>query len=351
MWFLSSLLSSELPNFRQFSTMLDKSSIPGDVTLQASGLIALADLSAVTVRTALIGSGSYFDVLVIAPGMHQQQSAGEINRGEFPMTAAMTTGYVFRVENPATVNYLQNIGVTAHLVTAHVYPHPSCDENLSRQNQFIRSFFVTGVPATFLYALCPALTIIVVVLLCIIQDWWALGVLGGFALARFINIVVVKRRNEKGWKGAEEKGVNGDLLILLSQDRWVRLQGSVDDLKAVTAGQWLRDLTTIESFAVTCATMLVYVSAVLAFNASTIGSLLIAGLLLSTVALLTLCNSSTQCLQMCDRVIRRVRTSERYPRRTALADQLITEMGRKDWAIGMGLVLPDKPNEGRAVMV
>ncbi|PBK87612.1 hypothetical protein ARMGADRAFT_1016465 [Armillaria gallica] len=346
MWFLSSLL----PNIRQFSSMLDRSSIPGDVTLQASGFIALADISAVTVRTALVGSTTYFDVLVIAPGMHQQQSAGEINRGEFPTTGAMTTGYVFRVENPATVNYLQNIGITGHLVTAHVYPHPSCDENLSRQNKLIRSFFVTGVPATLLYALCPALTIIVVVLLCVIQDWWGLGVLGGFALARFINMVVIKRRNEKGWKGEPEKGANGDLLILLSQDRWVRLQGSVEDLKAVTAGQWLRDLTAIESFAVTCATMAIYVSAVLAFNASTIGNLLIAGLLLSTVALLTLCNSSTQCLQMCDRVIRRVRISERYPRRRVLADQLVAEMGRKDWAIGMGLVLPD-PGERGAVNV
>ncbi|SJL14835.1 uncharacterized protein ARMOST_18306 [Armillaria ostoyae] len=329
--------------------MSDTSSISGNVTLQASGFIALADISAVTVRTALVGSASYFDVLVIAPGMHQQQSAGEINRGEFPTTGAMTTGYVFRVENPATVNYLQNIGITGHLVTARVFPHPSYDENLSRQNKLIRSFFVTGVPATVLYALCPALTIIVVVLLCVIQDWWGLGVLGGFALARFINMVVVKRRNEKGWKGASEKG-DGDLLILLSQDRWVRLQGPVDDLKAVTAGQWLRDLTAIESFAVMCATMLVYVSAILAFNASTIGSLLIAGLLLSTVALLTLCNSSTQCLQMCDRVIRRVRISERYPRRRVLADQLVAEMGRKDWAIGMGLVLPD-PGERGAVNV
>ncbi|KAK0200604.1 hypothetical protein DFS33DRAFT_1362909 [Desarmillaria ectypa] len=346
MWFLPSFISFELPNFRQFSSMLDPSPTSGKVTLQAAGLIALADVSAASVRTALVGSASIFDTLVIVPGMHQQQSADEINRGEFPTTGAMTTGYVFRVENPATVNYLQDIGVTGHLVTAHVSPSPSYDERLSKQNKLIQSLLVAGVPATLLYALCPVLTIIAFVLLGVIRDWWALGVLGGFALSRLINTVVIKRRDEKGWKGAMEKGEKGDLLILLSQDRWVRLQGSIEDLKAVTAGQWLRDLTAAERFAVTCATMLVYASAVLAFNASTAGSLLIAGLLLSTVALLTLCNSSTQCLQMCDRVIRKVRISERYPRRRVMADQLVAEMGRKDWAIGMGLILPDPGEKG-----
>ncbi|KAK0451149.1 uncharacterized protein EV420DRAFT_1337733 [Desarmillaria tabescens] len=350
MRFLPSFISSELANFRQFSSMLDESSIQGNVTLQAAGLIALADISAVTIRTALTGSESVFDVLVIAPGMHLQQSAGEINHGEFPTTGAMTTGYVFRVENPATVSYLQNIGITGRLVTAHVDPSPSFDENLSEENKLLQSLFVAGVPATLLYALCPALTIVVVVLLGVVRDWWALGSLGGFVLARFINMVVIKRRNEKGWKGVPEKGQNGDLLILLSQDRWVRLRGTVEDLKAVTAGQWLRDLTATESFAVTCATMLIYVSAVLAFNASTVGCLLIAGLLLSTVALLTLCNSSTQCLQMCDRIVRRVRISDKYPRRRVMADQLVAETGRKDWAVGMGLILPD-PGERGAVNV
>ncbi len=349
MRFLSPYITFELSDFRQFSSMFDKSSIPDNVTLQAAGLVALADLPAVTIRTALAGTASYSDALVILPGMHHQQSAGEINRGEFPTTGAMTTGYVFRVENPATVNYLQNIGATGHLVTAHVYPHPSCDESLSQQNKLLRSIFVAGVPAALLYALCPALTIAVAVLLVVIEDWWGLGVLGGFVLSRFINVVVVKRRSGKGWKGIKEDG-DGDLLILLSQDRWVRLRGLVDDLKAVTAGQWLRDLTAMESFAVMCATMLVYISAILAFNASTVGSLLIAGLLLSTAALLTVCNSSTQCLRMYDRVIRTVGEPKKYERRLFMAKELVDEVGRKDWAIGMGLVLPE-PGERGAVNV
>ncbi len=318
--------------------MLD-SNITG--TLQATGLIALADLPPITVRTALSGTASYLDALVLAPGMHQQQSASEINRGEFPITGALTTGYVFRVENPATVYYLQSIGVAGHLVTAHVYSR----ENLVSEQ--LRSFFV---PATLLYVLCPALTLIVAVSLVLIRDWWALEVLGGFMISRLINVIVIKLRDENGWKGQREPGVQGDLFILLCHDRWVRLQGSVDDLKAVTSGQWLRDLTSMESFAITCATMLVYVSAILAFNASPVGSLLIGFLLLFTAVLLTLCNSLTGSLQMCDRVVRRVGAPKKYERRLMLANELISEMGQSDWAIGMGLVLP-KSGEARVVNV
>src|SRR6202011_327668 len=120
-----------------------------------------------------------------------------------------------------------------------------------------------------------------------------LGVLGMLVFARLLNVVVIKRRSTIGWKGALEPGVNGDLLVLLSQDRWIRIQGLVDDLKAVTAGQWLRDETPVESFCVGFATLLVYASAVLAGNASTVGNLLLACLMLISVGMLGLCNTAT----------------------------------------------------------
>ncbi len=80
--------------------------ISSPTTLEAAGFIALVDLPAVTQRTALVGVACFLDVLVLVPGIHKQQCADEINRGEFPTTGAMTSGYVFRVENPATVSYL-----------------------------------------------------------------------------------------------------------------------------------------------------------------------------------------------------------------------------------------------------
>ncbi|KAK0224913.1 hypothetical protein EDD85DRAFT_230470 [Armillaria nabsnona] len=198
----------EFHHFRELPLIL---TISSPITLEAAGLLALADLPTVTLRTALFGGACFLDVLVLVPGMRKQQCADEINRGEFPTTGAMTSGYVFRVENPATVSYLQSIGQTGHLVTARIS------------------------------------TISVVVVLCVVGDWWGIGALGMFVSARLINVVVIERRSQQGWKGAIETG-DGDLLILLSQDRWVRLQGTINDLKAVTAGQWLRDLSAPECF-------------------------------------------------------------------------------------------------------
>ena len=75
--------------------------------------------------------------------------------------------------------------------------------------------------------------------------------------------VVIKRQSKKG---IPEPDVHGDLLVLLSQDCWVHIRGLVDDLKAVTSGQWLRDETTLEGYCVSCAMLLLFVSAVIASN-------------------------------------------------------------------------------------
>ncbi|KAK0472536.1 hypothetical protein IW261DRAFT_1570893 [Armillaria novae-zelandiae] len=273
------------------------------ITLEAAGLVALADLSIVAVRTALTGSASPFDVLVLAPGMHQQQSAEE---------------------NPAAVSYLQRIGRTGHLVAAQVSRHPSRDASLSLYDRLIQSFFVTGVPATLLYLLSTMLTVVVLALLAAIHDWWGFWVLGMLIAARAINVIVIRRRSKDSeeWKGAPEKGP-GDLLIILSKDRW-RENGS--EIRAQ-----------LESFSVAFATLLVYAAAALAGNASTMGSLLIACLLLCTAALLGVCNSWTRCLQMYDCIVQQDGISPRYKRRMDMVDALIRTSGKSDWAYEMGL--------------
>ncbi|KAK0488380.1 hypothetical protein EDD18DRAFT_1420255 [Armillaria luteobubalina] len=303
--------------------MFNTSSISG-ITLESAGLVALADLSTVAVRTALTGTASYLDVFVLAPGMHQQQSAVKINDGELPNTGSMTNGYVFRVENPATVSYLRHIGRTGKLVTAEVSLKPThspsnrlCNLDLSPRTN---PFFVSGIRATLLYLTCPIFTIVVFALLVAIRDWWAVVVLGMLVIARLINVVVIKRRSEEGWKGKKEPDVNGDLFILLSQDRW----------------------TSEENFAVGFATLLVYASAALAGNASTVGSLHIACLLLCSAALLSLCNSSTECLQMFGCVVRRKGDRKDYAQRLDMVKDLIRETQRDDWALAMGLIKSDE---------
>ena len=309
--------------------MISTSSVTG-IKLQASGLVALADIKTIANRTAYTGAASFLDVLFLAPGIHCQQASSEINRGEYPTTGALTSGYVFRVENQATVGFLQRVGKTGHLVCVTVSP-PST---------FQHTILATGAIPSLLYLCGIVLTIVTTALLGIIHDWWGLGVMGMLMLARLLNTVVIKRRGKMGWKGAPEPDVHGDLLVLLSQDRWVRIRGLVDDLKAVTAGQWLRDETTLESYCTSFATLLVFVSAVLAGNASTIGGLIIACLLLVSAGLLGLCNSLTLRLQMFDRTIYQEGEAKAYDRRLDLSKELIAETGRDDWAIAMGMIVP-----------
>ncbi|KAK2022116.1 hypothetical protein LX32DRAFT_657950, partial [Colletotrichum zoysiae] len=61
--------------------VLSKEPLPG-LSLSAAGLVALADLQTIANRTALTGTSSWFDALVLAPGLHYQQAAdGVVGNG------------------------------------------------------------------------------------------------------------------------------------------------------------------------------------------------------------------------------------------------------------------------------
>jgi hypothetical protein len=59
---------------------LSTSSIAG-IRLNAAGLVALADIKTIAQSTALTGSASFLDILLIAPGIHCQQGLSEVNNG------------------------------------------------------------------------------------------------------------------------------------------------------------------------------------------------------------------------------------------------------------------------------
>lgn len=300
--------------------------------LGAVDLVVLAPLKATLYRTALTGGASYLDVFFIAPGIHYQQDAAELNGAEYPTTGAMTSGYVMRVENQATVSYLQGIGKTACLTTVAVSSPGSQRDNFGP--------IPAGTLPSTLYHIGPALTVAVMSTLVTLKDWWALAALLTLMFARLLNVIVIKRRSQMGWKGQPEPGVVGDLLILLSQDRWIRMRGMVDDLKAVTSGSWLGNMSNAENIAVNLATILVYLSPVLSSNATTVGNLLLGGLLITSAGLLGACNMATTNLQMFGRVLRVVGEPKVYQRRLYLAEELIEETGRDDWAIAMGMIVP-----------
>lgn len=88
-------------------------------TLSASGLIVLADLSTIAQRTALRGGSSWLDALLLVPGLHYQQAADELSRGEgAPVLTAVEIDssssesanndkpIAHRIVNQAVVNYV-----------------------------------------------------------------------------------------------------------------------------------------------------------------------------------------------------------------------------------------------------
>ncbi|KAL2874634.1 hypothetical protein SGCOL_010195 [Colletotrichum sp. CLE4] len=74
--------------------VLSKEPIPG-LSLSAAGLVALADLQTIANRTALTGTSSWFDALVLAPGLHYQQAADSVAGSSGPVTAqtSAASGY------------------------------------------------------------------------------------------------------------------------------------------------------------------------------------------------------------------------------------------------------------------
>ncbi len=307
---------------------------PG-TSFDAAGLIALADLNTIAHRTALIGTATFIDALVLCPGIHRQQKASDLNQGELPPTAALTSGYVFRIENQATVAYLQGVGKTGQLVTVTV-------ENLRKGYWYHFWALLFGpsisVLSSVLIVVAILSTITSIILLATFRDWWAVGILLTLIVARFLNIFLIRRRTRPSWHGALEPGATGDLLILLSQDRWIRVQGSVDALKVVTSGRWLNEMTFFESSLEATATLLVYVSAALASNATQSGKILLAALLLVSVGLLGISNKQEKAFYMHGHILSTKGRPRAYARRLDLAKELIKETKRHDWAIGLGMV-------------
>ena len=299
------------------------------VCLDLIGVVVLSDLRTSAERTALRGA-CMLDALVLCPGLHRQKDASALHAGEFPACAAMTTGYVFRVENPATVAYLQRVGRTGHLTTIVI-------RTTARQTD--KDAILSVSVASVSYSAAVVSTLTVLGTLISVGDWWAVMVMLTLCSVRLLNAVVLERRAQTRWHGAKEPGKTSDLLVLLSYDRWIRIQGLTDDVKAVTSGRWLREPTAIEGALTATATLLTYINAALAANASSKGKMLLLLLFVGSAALLGLANMFTTSLVMKGRLVEVVGDRRTYNRRRDLADELIREHGRDDWAIAMGMIV------------
>ncbi len=302
-------------------------------SIRIPGLLALAPLEIIAERTVLTGTAAMYDSLVFCPGFYRQQNAPDLSKGEYPACAAMTTGYVFRVENEATVYQLQKVGKTGHLTTLKVSPKQS---RMGVVNAFSDFCCWAAITCTF----------IAVIMLCALLEQEGSPILALWAIVRLTQFHITRARSQPGWKGAAEPGVPGDLLVLLSQDRWIRIQGLVDDLKAITSGQWLRAMTPFESFCDSACTMLMYTSAAVPLKMTPVAEWTLVVLLLCSAGCLMLSNATRSTFTLCGRSIEIVGAPKPYARRLDLAKELIVEKGREDWAIRLGMIQPStKPDQ------
>ncbi|RMZ69755.1 Alcohol dehydrogenase zinc-binding domain [Pyrenophora seminiperda CCB06] len=323
------------PLYKLVSTTQAKSSSPFNPSSLLPGLFTLTPLTSIAQRTAQSGT-SPLDPLVLAPGLHLQLTANDLNKGEYPACAALTTGYVFRVENPATVYFLQRVGRTGYLTDLKVSAQSTTSRSLPTRDEALASLGYYASIGCSIFALQRVYAL---------GDIWGLFFMSNLILTRLINFVILRRRSQPGWFGAPEPGVEGDLFILLSQDRWVRIRGQVDDLKALTSGTWLSEPTTLEGFFEAVAKLLIYANVAVAGHATDAGVWTIVSMLLVNGGLLAWDNLRIHRLSMYGRTMQTVGEPKRYFRRRDLAEQLIKESGRDDWAVAMGLIVKDNASK------
>jgi hypothetical protein len=124
----------------------------------------------------------------------------------------------------------------------------------------------------------------------------------------------------------------------------MRLLGAVDDLKAVTSGEWLAPADFMEETITALSTVLVYLDAALATNTTFFGQVMLLALLIVSNGLLAISNKLNKSLHMYGRNLQVDKLPQRYNRRLDLAEDLIRQSGRRDWAVRLGMVV-DTPGK------
>ncbi|KAM7209750.1 hypothetical protein V8F20_000153 [Naviculisporaceae sp. PSN 640] len=212
--------------------------IPG-VSLSASGILALADLSTIAQRTAITGGSSWLDSLLLAPGLHYQQAAEQlaIDGGAGTHTAHTDTDDFYDGANPsvvveghgksrrripinnaATAAYIRRIAnsrpgetVTLDVGWGGLVSSKKKKIKMKRSDSGGHAFVWAeegqkeqehisldlGWVSHLLYLASPVLTVIAAVLLVLEKDWWALAQMLGLMISRLFNIWVIKQRTKR----------------------------------------------------------------------------------------------------------------------------------------------------------
>lgn len=159
-------------------------------SLSASGLLVLADLSTIAQRTVLRGGSSWLDSLLLAPGLHYQQAADDLVRGdnahiltavEIERDGKLTA---HRIVNQAVVSYVLRVAKEGKTVTLDVGEIPVKKGSWGMGRQGMRRSgqraILYGGPselkenlswaAQLLYVASPALTCVAVTFIVLLAD-------------------------------------------------------------------------------------------------------------------------------------------------------------------------------------
>ncbi|KAK1990616.1 hypothetical protein LX36DRAFT_675788 [Colletotrichum falcatum] len=324
--------------------VLSKEPLPG-LSLSAAGLVALADLQTIANRTALTGTSSWFDALVLAPGLHYQQAADDV-AGHGAVVAAF--GFVgnkapgapgvigtqalpggrsrdVRVTNPGMLLFLSRLGVREERARQREMKRRTRTGGggieafgadggggggggekiitldvgtLGRRGQRRGRAFAHGADWEFervshlLYLTTPALTLTALTMMVLLADWWGLASILALIVSRVLNIYIIKQRTPAPAPAPPSPPAAklSEYLVPLSPAVWVRMRGPAADLAALTTDAWLLSKTAAQGYLEAAAKLVVYMVAVFSGNVSQAGNLVLLALLLASAGLLGLSN-------------------------------------------------------------
>ncbi|KFY27298.1 hypothetical protein V493_03590 [Pseudogymnoascus sp. VKM F-4281 (FW-2241)] len=281
--------------------------VPG-VALSASGLLALADLSTIANRTAITGTSTWLDVLVLAPGLHNQQRADTLSDLPNPLTQPLLTTSTHRpmsLTNAATIRYLARLGSGTRPITLRVGSPRTQSLRTTISSASLRRARQTPRPsliAPLLYGIALCLTVGAMVIMVLTRDWWGVGILGALMLARALNVWIIRSRTSGGAPtSAPASALPGSppptpvepesWMVKIDGESDICLHGLADDLEALTGGEWMRGKTAVEGYAEAAAKLTVYLVAAFSGNMHQTGDMVLLLLLLFSSGLLALSNS------------------------------------------------------------
>ncbi|KAH7013680.1 hypothetical protein EDB80DRAFT_379305 [Ilyonectria destructans] len=293
-----------------------------NLTLSASGLLALADLRTIAHRTAITGGSSWLDSLVLAPGLHYQQACEYLDReapiGLIALPAASAVPGVagaserrYGIKNVVTVNYLLSLcredkkrivtldvgsvegwEVTKRLRRVLRRRRKIADEEDEESHDFSPPDM--DWLSHFMYLTTPILTVASTTFMVLFEDWWGLSIILALILSRVLNIWAIKNRTEPPSTSPTTVPPDHHITeysIDLGGGNIVRLRGLDADLQALTTQAWLRAQSHLDGYFEAAAKLIVYIVAALSGNMTQAGAIVLVGLLVLSAALLGLSNA------------------------------------------------------------